>query len=182
MRTSPLTVAVALAVSALWPSIARAQTAAVEAPAYPPPSARWGVAALGLGTTAFFYGLAAGASYIYPDAPGMRDLRTPVVGPWLAISHGACEPNDPDCSTLLVIARSAIEVLDGAAQAGGLVVMLEGLFMPTQERMAAPAAPPSSPTKTPPSEPGGSDKNLFYVPMPITVGSRGIGIGVIGRF
>ncbi len=179
MRSSPLAVILAVALIALSPSIARAQAVAAEpTPAYPPPSTRWAVAALGVGTTAFFYGLAAGASYGWPDAPGTHDLRTPIIGPWLAISHGGCPATDLDCSTLLVIARTAVEALDGAAQAGGLAVMLEGLFMPTQERSAA--APP--PTKTPTPEPGGSDKNLFYLPMPITVGTRGLGIGVIGRF
>src|SRR5687767_14918038 len=50
--------------------------------AYPPPMARWGVISLGLATTGFFYGVGAGMSYAFPDAPGARDLRTPIVGPW----------------------------------------------------------------------------------------------------
>src|SRR6266542_2957400 len=106
-----LVVALATLAVALSPSKARAQNVATEAPAYPPPSARWGVAALGLGTSAVFYGLASGASYLWPDAPGTHDLRTPVIGPWLAISHNGCAPTDPNCSTLLVIARSVVEAV-----------------------------------------------------------------------
>src|SRR5262249_45905678 len=75
-------------------------------PACPPPSARWGVIGVGLATTAFFYGAAAGMSYAFPDAPGAHDLRTPIVGPWLAIAHNGCAADDTDCSEVWVVFRS----------------------------------------------------------------------------
>jgi hypothetical protein len=173
---------------AFFGSVARAEPPAapvapaeVEPPDYPPPSTRWKVAGVGLGSAAVFYGMGAGLSYVFPDVPGMKDLRIPVAGPWIAASHSDCG-TDPDCSNVLVAVRTILMVLDGAAQAGSLGVMLEGLFMPTQEAPALPASP--TPRPTPPSKPtpGGSDKNLFFVPGPMTVGGGGVGIGVVGRF
>jgi hypothetical protein len=161
------------------PPAAPAAPAEVEPPDYPPPSTRWKVAGVGLGAAAVFYGAGAGLSYVYPDVPGMKDLRIPVAGPWIAASHSGCG-TDPDCSDVLVVFRTILMVLDGAAQAGSLGVMLEGLFMPTQEAPALPASPTPRPPSKPP--PGGSEKNLFFVPGPMTVGAGGVGIGVVGRF
>jgi hypothetical protein len=153
-----------------------------EEPEYPPPSTRWKVVAAGFGTTAVFYGAAAGASYIFPDTLGMNQMRTPVVGPWLAIADGGCPAGD-DCSTVLAIVRVILTTLDGAAQAGGLAVAFEGMFMPTQE-WAMPRAPSGAPpaTQEPAPAPGKGDKNLFLLPMPMTVGSGGVGVGIVGRF
>ena len=168
-------------------SVARAEPPAapvapveVEPPDYPPPSTRWKVAGVGLGSAAVFYGMGAGLSYVFPDVPGMKDMRIPVAGPWIAASHSGCG-TDPDCSNVLVVVSTVLMVLDGAAQAGSLGVMLEGLFMPTQE---APALPASTTPRPPPSKPtpGGSEKNLFFVPGPMTVGGGGVGVGVVGRF
>lgn len=144
--------------------------------------------AVGLGATAFFYGAAAGVSYAFPDAPGARDLRLPVVGPWLAIAHNGCPADEPDCSPLMVIVRTVLSALDGAAQAGGLAVVMESVFMPTQvsspaSSETAPAAPRPSPTPPPsPEQKPGENKNLFFLPTPMTLGVRGIGVGVVGRF
>ena len=120
----------------------------VAPPEYPPPSARWGVVAAGLGTTAVAYGAALGASYIYPDVPGTNDLRIPIAGPWLAIAHNGCPADEPDCSKTIVVLRSIVSALDGIAQAGGLAIALEGLFMPTEIRSYAP--PPATPRAAPP--------------------------------
>jgi hypothetical protein len=160
--------------------------------AYPPPSARWAVTLGGLGAAVAFYGGAVGASYAFPDVPGAKDLRIPLVGPWQAIAHNGCAPNETDCSDAWVAFRTIITALDGVAQAGSLVIAIEGLFLPTQEvSPAAPAAPsrdkaptpaprPSpKPTEQPTPEPS---KNLFWLPTPMVVGERGVGIGVVGRF
>jgi hypothetical protein len=163
------------------PDAVAAAPAEVEPPDYPPPSTRWKVAGVGLGALAVFYGLGVAPSYAFPDVPGMKDLRIPVAGPWIATAHSSCG-TDLDCSNVLVIVRTILFVLDGAAQAGSVGVVLEGLFMPTQE---APALPPSeAPRAPPPSKPapGGNEKNLYFVPGPTTVGADGIGIGVVGRF
>jgi hypothetical protein len=193
-QRTPLAASLAIAVG-LAGSAARAQTAPAAAPAadfeepeYPPPSARWKVVVAGLGTTAAFYGAAVASSYIFTDTPGMNQMRTPIVGPWLAIGHGGCPAGD-DCSTALAIVRIVLTTLDGAAQAGGLAVALEGMFMPTQEWVAprAPAGAPTAPKApapapaTPSPGPSNGDKNLFLLPTPMTVGS-GIGVGVVGRF
>ena len=167
---------------------ADADIADVEPPDYPPPSTRWMVAGVGLAATAAFYGGALAASYAYPDVPGMTDLRKPFVGPWIGIVHNGCPATEPDCSTALVAVRTVLMALDGVAQAGSLGIILEGLFMPTQVAAAPAAAPPREPSAPPPStppttpSPGNGDKNLFFVPTPMTVGVRGIGLGVVGRF
>jgi hypothetical protein len=116
----------------------------------------------------------------------MKDLRIPVAGPWIGIANNGCAETEPNCSKSLVIIRTVLMALDGAAQAGSLAVMLEGLFMPTQEIPAgalppveAPRTPSSPPPKTPPAN---GDKNLFFVPLPMTVGARGVGLGVTGSF
>jgi hypothetical protein len=158
-----------------------------EAPAYPPPSARWGVMGIGLATSGFFYGGAVGASYIWPDMPGASDLRKPIIGPWIAISKShTCAETDPDCSTVWIVLRAIAEGIGGVAQAGGVLVMLEGVFMPTQYtadtgvRRAPKAPAPSSPPPSNETKPG--DKNLFWIPTPMAMGARGVGVGVVGNF
>jgi hypothetical protein len=193
---SAVLVALALAFfssSTAWAQNAPAAAPAVEyeAPEYPPPSTRWKVVTAGLGTTATFYGAAVAASYIFPESvtPGTSQLRIPVVGPWLAIGKGGCAPGD-DCSTVLAVMRIILTSIDGAAQAGGLAVAVEGIFMPTQEvAPGAPRAPspapspgPSTPSPNPSPSPSNGDKNLFWIPTPMAVGSAGVGIGVVGRF
>src|SRR5690606_7183928 len=58
-----------------------------DEPSYPPPGTQYKLAVAGLLTTGVFYGAAAGMSYAYPDAPGAKDLRIPVAGPWMAIAN-----------------------------------------------------------------------------------------------
>ena len=186
---SPWLALVAVTTTAAFASTARAQSTATAAPTvepeipdYPPPSTRWKVAGVGLVAAGVFYGAGAGLSYLYPDVPGMTDLRKPVIGPWQGIVHGGCG-SDLDCSTVLVVVRGVLMALDGAAQAGSLAVMLEGLFMPTQEPPARPAGEPDAPIPPPKKPaPGGDDKNLFFLPMPLTVGQGGVGVGIVGRF
>ena len=180
---------VALASASLLTSVVHAQSAVdVAPPVYPPPSARWKVFAAGIGTTAVTYGAAVGASYLFPDAPGTGYFRAPIVGPWLALGHSGCAADDPNCSTVITVVRTVLTIVDGIAQAGGLAVAMEGLFMPTQESTPGRRPPPPSapsPTREPPgASPPTQDapKNLFFVPTPMTVGTRGIGLGVVGRF
>jgi hypothetical protein len=154
----------------------------VPPPDYPPPSSRWKVAGVGLAAGAVFYGIGAGISYVDPDAPGLKDLRIPVAGPWIAIGHAGCPADDTSCTNLLVAARVFLYALSGLAQAGSIGVILEGLAMPTQEAAAPTARPAPKAPKAPPPPPGGNDKNLFFVPTPMTVGQGGVGVGVVGRF
>jgi hypothetical protein len=176
-------------------------TEEIEA-AYPPPSARWAVTLGGLAGAAAFYGGAAGLSYAFPDVPGAQDLRIPIVGPWLAVAHNKCAPGDTSCDDSFVAFRSVATALDGVAQVACLAIALEGIFLPTQEaaskapaRPRAPGSPasptsPAAPKKQQPGEPskpeespGHEPKNLFYwSPTPMTVGARGVGVGIVGRF
>src|SRR5262245_44395229 len=64
--------------------------AEVEPPEYPPPSTRWKVAGIGLGAAAVFYGAGVGLSVAYPDTPGMKDLRIPVVEPFIGATNAGC--------------------------------------------------------------------------------------------
>jgi hypothetical protein len=159
-----------------------------ETPVYPPPGARWGVIGVGIATSALFYGAAAGMSYAFPDAPGAKDLRTPFIGPWQAIAHNGCAANDTDCSQVWVVFRTVATAIGGLAQAGGILVALEGVFMPTQYASDTPVRavpkkrkPPVEP-ESPPDTPKNDDQKLFWIPTPMALGTGGVGVGVVGRF
>lgn len=184
------------------PALAEASLDEREAPAgeavYPPPSTRYNLIGAGILTTGAWYGAAAGMSYAFPDAPGARDLRTPVVGPWLAIANNGCPPNEPDCSRAWVVARTILTAIDGIGQAAGLGLILEGVFLPTQEPAARAAPPAKRPTRRlPPSQLDDDDDDeveeptpstepppgpLFYLPAPTVVGSSGVGLTLGGIF
>jgi hypothetical protein len=152
----------------------------VDQPEHPAPITRLTTIGAGVGMTAVWYGAAAGMSYAFPDAPGARDLRLPVVGPWLAIAHNGCADTDPDCSTTWLVLRTIFTAIDGFGQAGGPLVVLEGILMRTEVPPSAGAVPSKAPGTAPlPKDDG---KNLLWLPLPRTVGSRGIGLGVSGRF
>jgi hypothetical protein len=134
--------------------------------AYPPPAARWNLVLGGFGATAAWYGAAVGFSYWFPDAPGAEDLRIPVAGPWMALADTGCADDDPDCSTLIVVLRAILTTVDGVGQAGGLLVMTEGLFLPTR----APAARRRR------------SAALELRPAPLVTGRDGLGLAVNGKF
>ena len=99
---------------------------------YPPPSARTNLLIAGGVTTASWYALALGSSYLWPDTVGANDLRIPVAGPWMALSHSGCG-NVSDCSKVIVVIRAIATTIDAIGQASGLAIAAEGLFLPTQE-------------------------------------------------
>jgi hypothetical protein len=107
---------------------------------YPPPSARTTLAVTGSAVLVGWYGLALGASFLDPDAPGARDLRIPVVGPWMAVAQAGCNAGDPGCSKTWVVVRAILQAIDGVGQAGGLAVIGESLFLPTREPSARTSA------------------------------------------
>lgn len=150
---------------------------------YPPPGTQYKLAVAGLLTTGVFYGAAAGMSYAYPDAPGAKDLRIPVAGPWMAIANNGCPPNDPDCSRVWVVMRTILTAVDGLGQAAGVGMMIESLFLPTQEPGTAPVKPRRAPEieeeEPPPPEPTGP---LFQIPVPTVIGQDGVGVGWGGVF
>ena len=135
---------------------------------YPPPSARTNLVLAGVATTAVWYGLALGASYAWPDTVGANDLRIPVAGPWLALSHSGCG-NVSDCSKLLVVVRAIATTLDAIGQAGGLAFVAEGLFLPTRE--------PSRERPPARAKPSG-----FKWQPTFDAGKNTVGFGVLGVF
>jgi hypothetical protein len=101
----------------------------------------------------------------------------------MAIAHNGCAADDPDCSNVWVVLRSLATGIGGLAQAGGILVAIEGIIMPTQYASEAPARrAPKSPAEPSTDPPKPNDKNLFWIPTPMALGSRGVGLGVVGRF
>ena len=133
--------------------------------AYPPPAARWNMVAAGASVTAFWYGAALGFSYWFPDAPGADDLRIPVAGPWMALADTGCAADDPDCSIIIVILRAVLTTVDAVGQTGGVLVMGESLFLPTQT-----------------FAPRSRRASLELRPVPLANEKTGFGLGLVGRF
>lgn len=131
MRLVPILVAVSMAFATT--AIARAEEPSSDdvVHRYPPSSVRWQLVGGGVA----FTGLLWGASYLsanqWPDAPGVGGLKVPVVGPWVALANNGCPVSDPSCGAILYL-RAILEIVDGLAQAGGLAVATEGLFMTTE--------------------------------------------------
>jgi hypothetical protein len=167
-----------LALSAtLAPALARAEepglprSPAATAPAtdLPPPGARVTHIVAGVATTAVAYGLAVGASYLWeePDLRGSKDLRIPLAGPWMALGKTGCPTSDPDCSPVILVIGAILNVFDGVAQAGGLGIVGEGLFLNTSSGRPAPRKAQLAPT-------------VRAVPFNFEKG--GVGLGVVGTF
>jgi hypothetical protein len=138
---------------------------------YPPPSARTYTIVGGFATTAAWYGLALGSSYIWPDTVGAKDLRIPVAGPWIAFSHSGCGPV-ADCHEAIVVLRAIATALDGIGQLGSVMLMGQGLFLPVSERAPARARTSWQPLRN------------YGVEMQPTfdAGKNTVGLGVLGVF
>jgi hypothetical protein len=138
--------------------------------AYPPSSARTTLLLGGFASTAVWYGGSLGVSSLWPEAPGALDLRVPVVGPWMALGDTGCG-SSPDCSDLWVVIRATLTVLDGIGQTGGVLVMAEGLFLPTAEPTSR-ELPRLKRTSQAPS---------WHV-VPSVAKSNAVGFAVVGSF
>jgi hypothetical protein len=136
----------------------------------PPDAARSRVILVGVALTAGWYGAAVGTSYLWPNAPNAKDLRLPVVGPWLALGDVGCGSRERSCSTVPVILRTALAVVSGVGQAGGLFAIAEGLLMDTGSSAAAPSAPREK-----------SKQGASWSAAPVVL-SGGAGIELYGRF
>lgn len=99
--------------------------------AFPTPDTRLPTVAVGLSMTAVAYGGALGGSYLYPTARGSDELRVPIAGPWMSIAETGCPATTPDCSTFWKVVGVVLKGFSGIVQAGGVLVVAEGLFMPT---------------------------------------------------
>ncbi len=126
--------------------------------------------------TGVFYGAAAGASVAWPDSPGASALLIPVAGPWMKVFQTGCPDDDPNCSSFLMVTGAILAGLDGLGQAGGVGLMLEGLFLPTRL--------PSEPADTASLKPRGAftTGSVTWRPVPLSSGGDGLGLGVIGIF
>jgi hypothetical protein len=141
---------------------------------YPPPSTRTNLLLVGAGVTVGWYGVAFGTSYLWPDSDGASSLRIPVAGPYMALAKTGCSDNESSCNTFTVIVRTILTSLSAVGQTGGLLVMLEGAFVPTQTGTAAPA--PTRPRNV-------SERPFSHVAVaPAPVGASGLGVGVLGEF
>lgn len=155
--------------------VARAEEPTIDQIEYhpaelPPDGARTRVILVGLALTAGWYGASIGTSYLWPDAPNATDLRLPVVGPWMALGNTGCGSSESRCSTFTVIGRTALAVVSGVGQAGGLFAILEGLLMDTGS--GAPAAGRAG---------RDSLRQPAWAAAPVML-SGGAGVEVVGQF
>ena len=129
----------------------------------PPPSSRWKTVGLGLGFSGVWYAGAWGLrEWFWSQSPGARDLRYPIVGPWMDMYKTGCPSNDTNCGKFGLVVRTVLVVIDGIGQVGGLAVALDGLFTPTASlpvsqtsRARISGAPQLSPIPVPWSTVGG---------------------------
>ena len=135
----------------------------------PPDGARTRAILVGVALTAGWYGASVGTSYLWPDAPNSKDLRLPVVGPWMALGDVGCGSDESGCSTGTVIARTTLAVVSGIGQAGGLFAILEGIFMYT--RSDDPASAGRDAARAP-----------AWTAAPVVLSDGGAGFEVLGRF
>jgi hypothetical protein len=135
----------------------------------PPPGARATTIVAGAATTAISYGLVLGASYLFTeeDLRGSKDLRIPIAGPWMALSKTGCPTSSPDCSKVTLVLGAILQVFDGVAQAGGLAIIGEGLFLNTSSARPAPRKAATGPA-------------VRAVPFNFEKG--GVGLGLVGSF
>jgi hypothetical protein len=170
VRSTAALLALALAVAS--PASARAEEPSIDEVDYnpavmPPDGARSRLLWTGAALTVGWYGAAVGTSFLWDEAPNARRLRLPVVGPWAALGEVRCGSRESSCSTGTVVLRTALAVVSGIGQIGGLAVLAEGAFFPT--------APPAS--GSPPTARRASD----WLALPVVAPDR-VGIDVVGRF
>jgi hypothetical protein len=110
----------------------------------PQPSAQVNLVLVGAAVTAGWYGAAVGVSYLWSDSDGASALRIPVAGPYMALAKTGCSDAEPFCDTFTVVFRTILTTLSAVGQTGGILVMGEGLFLPTapRARRGSEAAPP----------------------------------------
>ena len=106
---------------------------------FPPSSVGTSLLIGGAAATGGFYALGLGTSLLFPDAPNAKSLRIPIAGAFIALGDVGCGPEEGDCDTVTVVARTIVASLSALGQAGGLALMVEGLFLPTSPSQRASA-------------------------------------------
>jgi hypothetical protein len=140
---------------------------------FPPSYAPGTLMLAGAATTAAWYGLALGGGLLWPDSPGGDDLVIPAAGPWMALADTGCPEGKPHCAKWWVVVRAILIGIDGVGQAGGLAVMAEAAFMPTEPAKGARARHVL---------PGLSSDSVEIFALPMVTGRDGLGLGVFGSF
>jgi hypothetical protein len=140
----------------------------------PPPSARWLLLGVGVGTTALWWAGALGIGELWPSADHRAQLRIPVAGPFIDIGHTGCPAANPDCSTFQLVVRTVMVTLDAIGQAGGVALVLQGAVIGTAS-VEAPRANQAARLRR-------SAHSPSVVPIPWLDGKSGGGIGLVGRF
>jgi hypothetical protein len=140
----------------------------------PAPSTRLNLVLVGAAVTAGWYGGSVGMSYLWPDSDGAAALRMPVAGPYMALAKTGCGAGEPDCGTPFVVFRALLTSLAAVGQTGGVLAMLEGVFVPTGAPRAAGGDVPRR---------AAPERAVAQVAVaPATVGASGVGLGFYGNF
>lgn len=145
--------------------------------AYPAPSTRLPLFAIGAATSLVWYGGAVGGAYLYPTANGADELKIPIAGPWMSLAETGCPSTTPDCSTFWMVVGGIMKGFSGIGQAGGVLLMIEGLFLPTVEPRAKTAS--ASWQLTPPDHATSRAGSVVVLPAPLPGGA---GLSVLGLF
>jgi len=115
--------------------------------AVPPPSTHVNLLLLGAGLTVGWYGAAYGASYLWPDSDGASSLRVPIAGPYMALAKTGCSDREKavsSCGTFTLVLRTILTGLTAVGQTGGVLAMVEGIFVSTGSRGERPPPPSTS--------------------------------------
>ncbi len=140
---------------------------------YPPPAVQTNLLLVGAAVTAGWYGAALATSFAWRDADSAAALRFPVAGPYMALAKTGCSTRESSCDVGVVITRTVITSLSAIGQVGGLLGLLEGVFLPTS---AAPASAHGQ-------DAAGADPGVEHVAVvPTSFGPGGLGIGIAGDF
>ncbi|HEY6726092.1 MAG TPA: hypothetical protein VI197_18785 [Polyangiaceae bacterium] len=145
--------------------------------AFPAPSTRLPLFAIGAATSLVWYGGAVGGAYLYPTANGADELKIPIAGPWMSLAETGCPSTTPDCSTFWMVVGGILKGFSGIGQAGGVLLMVEGLFLPTVEPRTKAASTRWQLTLDDHATSASSSVVVLPAPLP-----GGAGLSVLGLF
>jgi len=91
----------------------------------------------------------------------------------MSLLQTGCPETTPDCSKFWMVVGAVLKGLDGVGQAGGLLVIAEGLLMPTVEQKQSARLWSDRPG------PRAASTSLLVLPTALPGGA---GIGVAGLF
>ena len=83
----------------------------------------------------------------------------------MALGKTGCPTSSPDCSTATLVIGAILTIIDGVAQAGGLGIVGEGLFLNTSSKPAVRKA-----------------EGPVVRAVPLNFGKDGAGLGFVGTF